>query len=443
MAAVVLVLTASFAWLNLRFLGLPANIALLIMGLAAALLLIGVELLFPGSRAYGAFAGLVRQIDFYEAVMNGMLGFLLFAGALHVDLDQLRDRAAAVGLLATLGVLISMLVVAGGFWAAARLLGLPLGFAWCLVFGALIAPTDPVAVLSTLKHVQVPASLRTDMSGEALFNDGIGVVLFTIAIHAATLEHDGFGPALVGRLLLLEAGGGALLGLTSGFVAYRAMQAIDDYGIEVLISIALVTGTYAAALRLHVSGPIAVVVAGVLMGNRGASRAMSDLTRRYVFGFWTLVDQILNATLFLLIGLEVLVVGFLSMATWLGLAAVPLVVVARLLAVAIPVGMLSRWTRFERGTVASLTWGGIRGGISIALALSIPEGPGRAPILAATYAVVLFTVLVQGLTFERVARWTAAAQGGAAGRGEAGPTSDPQPAAAGRRDGARMRRRGR
>jgi CPA1 family monovalent cation:H+ antiporter len=374
------------------------------MGLGASLLLIGVEFLFPSTPLYGTVATTIRQIDFYDAVMNGLLAFLLFAGALHVDLGRLRSRAAAVGMLATFGVLISMLIVGAGLWLAARALGMPLDFTWALVFGALIAPTDPVAVLSTLKAVNVPEALETEMSGEALLNDGVGVVLFTIALQFATGPSDEVGILSVAELLLMEAGGGAFLGLATGYVAYRAMRSIDDYAIEVMISLALVTGTYALATKLHMSGPIAVVVAGVLIGNRGPRFAMSDITQRYVFGFWTLVDDILNAILFMLIGLEVLVVHFAPTFAGLALIAIPLVLAARFISVAGPVLVLQNWQSFGRGTVPVLTWGAVRGGISVALALSLPDSPARPLILDATYAVVLFSVVVQGLSLGRVVR---------------------------------------
>jgi CPA1 family monovalent cation:H+ antiporter len=336
--------------------------------------------------------------------MNGLLAFLLFAGALHVDINRLRNRAPVIAILATVGVFISMLIVATGLWAAGLLLGLPISFAWALVFGALIAPTDPVAVLSTLKAANVPQTLETDMSGESLFNDGVGVVLFAITLQAALGSNGDFGLVHAAELLLVEAGGGAVLGLLTGYFAYRAMRAIDDYSIEVLVSLALVAGTYALASKLHLSGPIAVVVAGVLIGNRGTMDAMSEITQRYVFGFWTLVDDILNAVLFLLIGLEILLIGFEPIFIWIALITIPLVLMARLVAVALPVTVLERWQHFVRGTIPVLTWGGIRGGISVALALSLPDSPARPYILAATYAVVLFSVIIQGLTLEGVVR---------------------------------------
>jgi CPA1 family monovalent cation:H+ antiporter len=286
--------------------------------------------------------------------------------------------------MASLGLLISTIVVATGFWMASAWLGVPIPFAWALVFGALISPTDPVAVLSALKEVKVREALEMDMSGESLFNDGVGVVLFTVLVAVAAIDGHGIGFVRFGELLLVEVIGGGVLGLTTGYVAYRAMRLIDDFAIEVLITLALVTGTYALASNLHVSGPIAVVAAAVLIGNRGAAVAMSEMTRRYLFGFWTLVDEILNSVLFLLIGLEVLFLQFNLELVPLALAAIPIVLIARFCAVSIPVLALSRVTRFESGTIPVLTWGGARGGISIALALSIGNITHKPALLAAT-----------------------------------------------------------
>lgn len=407
LTAILLTLTAVFAWINHRLLGLPPAIGLLLMALATALVMALAQWAIPDLPAYHAVIQGLHQIDFEEALLHGMLAFLLFAGALHIDLGRLRSRAVAVGVLALIGTVLTMLLVATGFWAGLRLLGLPLDFAWCLVFGAVIAPTDPIAVLSTLKAVRLPKSMETDIAGESLFNDGIGVVLFAIALQAALAGGgaDGeFGLGTALRLLLIEAGGGALLGLAAGWLAYRAMRAIDDFPTEVLVSLALVTATFATADAVHISGPIAVVVAGVLIGNHGVAHAMSETTQRYVLGFWTLIDEILNAVLFLLIGLEVLVLNLSPDFALVALLAVPLSLLARYVAVAGPVTLLGRWQSFQRGTVAVLTWGGIRGGISVALALSLPEGPARATILAGTYAVVLFTIIVQGLSVAWVAR---------------------------------------
>jgi monovalent cation:H+ antiporter, CPA1 family len=402
LVAILLVLTAAFGWINHIVFRLPHTIGLLIMGLAASLVLIAVELLVPQVTLYESVENLLRRIDFQNAVLNGMLAFLLFAGALHVDLSLLRRRAWSVGLMATLGVLISTAVVGAGVWYVCSLLGLALPLAWTLVFGALISPTDPVAVLSILKSVQVDETLEADMAGESLFNDGVGVVLFTVLVAIASgSSAAGAEPLHIARLFFVEALGGAVLGLGTGYLAYRATRAIDSYAIETLISLALVTGTYALAAKLHMSGPIAVVVAGILIGNRGTHDAMSEQTQQYVFSFWSLVDEVLNSVLFLLIGLEVLVLRFEPAYALLAIASIPLVLTGRFLAVAIPVGALRSGHVFAPGTIPVLTWGGLRGGISIALALSLPEVAAKAPLLAATYAVVVFTIVVQGLTL----RW--------------------------------------
>lgn len=407
LVAVLVTATAAFSWLNRRTLHLPTNIGLLVMGLGASLALIGVDFLLPRLDLLGNVAATVAQIDFYDTVMNGMLAFLLFAGALHVDLTALRARASVIGLLASLGVVTSMVIVSTGLWLAARLAGLDLPLTWAFVFGALIAPTDPVAVMATLKSVNVSPRLKTDMTGEALFNDGIAVVIFAITVEVALGSEGALTVSHVGELLVWEAGGGALLGLATGFLAYRAFHAIDDYSIEIIISLALVTGTYSLAGHLHMSGPIAVVVAGLLIGNQGVAYAMSERTRQYVQGFWTVVDDVLNAILFLLIGLEVLVVNFDPHYFPVAAVAIPLMLIARLAAVSGPILAIQPWKEFTRGSIPVLTWGGVRGGISIALALSLPDSPSRSLLLTATYAVVLFSIIVQGLSLGWVIRKTA------------------------------------
>ena len=402
--AILLVLTATFGWVNQKVLRLPSTIGILVMGLGASLVLVAVDLLWPGQSIYESLSSLVGKVEFQNVLMDGMLAFLLFAGALHVDVGVLRRRAPVVGSMASVGVILSTVIVGLGFWFAARAVGVGVTLPWAFVFGALISPTDPVAVLSTLKAVDVPEELETDITGESLFNDGVGVVIFTLLVSIA----DGSGElsfSHVGKLFLVEAVGGGLLGLAAGYVAYRATRAIDDYPIEVLISLALVTGTYALASRLHMSGPIATVVAGLLMGNRGTRYGMSDRTEKYLYAFWTLVDETLNALLFLLIGLEVLVALELDwQIAWLALLAIPLALLARLAAVALPVLSLNAANCFARGTIPILTWGGLRGGIAIALALSVPDFEQRSVILAATYTVVVFSIVVQGLTLGRVVR---------------------------------------
>ncbi|SDE51935.1 cation:proton antiporter [Belnapia rosea] len=405
--SLLLVLTAGFAWTNHRLIGLPDTVGLLVMGLTASLVLLLIERAFPQVQLYERVGAILQQVDFQRTVLEGMLAFLLFAGALHVDLSVLRKRAWAVGSMATFGVLLSTIIVGLSFWYVASLAGTNLPLSWAFVFGALISPTDPVAVLGTLKAVSVPKSLELDMTGESLFNDGVGVVIFTIALAvAAGAGHGATGFSGAAELFAVEAIGGAFLGLVAGYIAYRAMKQIDNFSVEVLISLGLVMGTYALAARLGTSGPIAMVVAGLLIGNRGPRDALSDLTQRYLFGFWTLVDEILNAILFLLIGLEVLVLRPDALFAWLPASAILLVLLARFAAVALPVWMLSRWTVFVPGTIPVLTWGGLRGGISVALALSIPEVDEKPTILAATYFVVLFTLIVQGLSLRRLVERT-------------------------------------
>jgi CPA1 family monovalent cation:H+ antiporter len=400
LVAVLLILTATLSWVNFRLGLLPHTIGLLVMGLCASLVVIGAEAAMPGLFNYEGLATILRQVDFQQTVLEGMLAFLLFAGALHVDVVSLRSRAVTIGTMATLGVVVSTAIIGCGVWAATDLLGFAIPLPWALVFGALISPTDPVAVLATLKEVKVPEDLKIVMTGETLFNDGVGVVLFAVLVHAAL--GDGFDAFQVGKMFVVEALGGAALGAVTGYVAYRAMRAIDDYSIEVLISLALVVGTYAIASRLVVSGPLAVVVAGLLVGSRGQHDALSDQTQRYLFGFWTLIDEMLNSVLFLLIGLEVLVLRFEPASGWLMALAVPLVLVARLVAVSGPVLLLGLFRKFARGTIPVLTWGGLRGGISVALALSLPEVAEKSALLAATYAVVLFSLIVQGLSLRAV-----------------------------------------
>lgn len=407
LSAVLLTLSAVLGWINHKYLPMPHTIGLLVMSVAASLILVAVDAAVPERHLFSALTNALLQIDFTAVVMNGMLAFLLFAGSLHVDLGRMRKRAVPVAVLATFGTMVSAAIVGCGFWFVAKLLGQPLTFAWAMVFGALISPTDPVAVLATLKNVKVPADLEVEMQGESLFNDGIGIVLFTIMLLFATVgAGDQTTASAISELLLVEAGGGVLLGILTGFFAYWAMRLIDDYAVEVLISLALVTATYAIAQRLHVSGPLSVVAAGLLIGYHGPKKAMSDRTQTYLFGLWTLIDEILNSVLFLLIGLEVLVLRFDATAMAVAAFAIPLVLLARLTAVSLPA--LAAWSSELMSTknVPFLTWAGIRGGISIALALSVPDSSARPAILAATYAVVLFSIIVQGLTLGIVARKT-------------------------------------
>ncbi|RFC63436.1 sodium:proton antiporter [Fulvimarina endophytica] len=411
LAAILMVLSGTFGYLNKRYIGLPSNAGLLVLALVSSILVIAASHLVPGLAFASQIRDTVGSIDFNETLMEGMLGFLLFAGALHVDWQALKSRSLSVGLMATLGVLLSTLISGAGFYYLCQFAGIPLAFSWALVFGALISPTDPVAVLATLKTMTgVPKRLEIDMAGESLFNDGVGVVVFTILLAAATGSSGagGIDYAVAFGDFAIEALGGAAFGALTGYVAYRMMLAIDDYPVEVLISIGLVMGTYAAAHALGMSGPIAVVVAGLLIGERGVTYAMSDTTQRYLHGFWTLIDDILNAVLFMLIGLEFLVIDFDWAHVLVAIAAIPLLLFSRLASVYLPFQIVRLREHFSPGIVAVLTWGGIRGGISVALALSLPDGGERDIIVTATYAIVVFSVLVQGMSLSPLIRRVAA-----------------------------------
>ena len=410
-AALVLVLSAVFGWVNRRFIRLPHQIGLLVLGLAASLALVVTDDVLPHSTILKSFTAAVAQINFYDTMMNGMLAFLLFAGALHVDLGKLRSEALPVVLLATVGVLISTAIVGVATWAAALFVGIDLPLVWALVFGALISPTDPVAVLSILKSVKMPESMEIKITGESLFNDGVGVVVFTVLLGLAVgtgaeTGHGGGSVGLVyaGEVFLFEAVGGAVLGIVAGYISVHAMELIDDYPVEILITLALVTGLYALALHVHTSGPIAVVVAGLFMGNRGRVTAMSETTRTHLFQFWELIDDLLNSVLFVLIALEVLVIAFMPQLIVFALVAIPIVLAARYASVSGPLLLLSLRRRFAVGSVRVMVWGGLRGGISVALALSLPAGAYRGPILVATYGVVIFSIIVQGLTIAPLVR---------------------------------------
>ena len=406
-ASLLLVLSGLFGWFNHVFLKLPHTIGLLVMALIASLAVLGVEKLFPGLGINTTLGSAIGQIDFYETVMEGMLAFLLFAGALHVDFSFLRSQAWAIGLMASVGVLTSTFIVGFGIYFLSAALSMPVPLIWALVFGALISPTDPVAVLSLLKSINVPAALEAKIAGESLFNDGVGVVVFAILLTIATSTGAAdVTAAQVAELFVVEAIGGAILGAVTGWIAYRAMASMDEHMLEILLSVGVVAATYAIALRLHLSGPIAVVVTGLLIGNRGADLAMSEHTRSSMFSFWELIDEILNSVLFLLIGLEILVISLDPSFAWIAVLTIPLVLSARLIAVSVPILVLSLRQTFSSGAIPVLTWGGLRGGISVALALSLPAIPEKPLLLTCTYAVVLFSIIVQGLTVKSVVNRT-------------------------------------
>ena len=403
--AMLLGLSAVFGFINHYWIRLPHTIGLVLMALAASGFVILADLLVPQFGISSAVTNQLNEINFADTLMEGMLSLLLFAGAVHVDLEEMAQRKWAISIMATFGVIISTFLLGGMAYVIMQAAGAPIPFIWALVFGSLISPTDPVAVLGLLKTVKVPPLLKAKIAGESLFNDGVGVVVFTIMVAIAVgggAHGEEIGVLSVVKLFLGEALGGALLGIVAGYIAFWAMERIDEHNIEVLITLALVFVTYAIALRLHLSGPIAVVIAGLFIGNHGAKFAMSDNTREHVFQFWELSDEILNSVLFLLIGLEVLVVARDLSHLPIAIAAIPAALLARYIAVAIPIKLLSVRQQFEEGTIAILTWGGLRGGISVALALSLPAVPEKPVILAATYGVVVFSIVVQGLTMKRL-----------------------------------------
>lgn len=400
--ALLVTLSALFSYANHRWLNLPTTIGLMVIALCFSLVLIALGFVVPAveRRAEAIIAG----VDFNETLMHGMLGFLLFAGALHINLGDLARQKWLIAALASAGVILSTVLVGLFAWCVLRLVGIEGRFIYCLLFGALISPTDPIAVLAILKRAGAPKGLEIKIAGESLFNDGVGVVVFLGLWEIATGEY-GFDLGHLTALFFQEAVGGALFGLALGYLAFRMLKTVDNYSVEILVSLAVAAGGYALALALHLSGPIAMVVAGLLIGNHGRTLAMSPKTCEHLDTFWELVDEILNAVLFVLIGLEVIVLVFTGAYLVAGLLIIPVVLLARWISVALPIGLLRRWQTLHPQAVKILTWGGLRGGISVALALSIPavsrDGspvPERELLLAITYVVVVFSIVVQGLT---------------------------------------------
>jgi len=401
-AALLIVFAGGFGAINYLFFKLPPAIGILVVAFLASLSVIGLEAIFPFLNIAEAVTAFVAEIEFSKALMEGMLGLLLFAGALHVNVEDLRAEAWVIALMATLGVALSTVIIGFGFhWLTA----MPLLVA--LVFGALISPTDPVAVIGVLRQAELPKTLETKIAGESLFNDGVGYVVFLLlvglAFPAAGVHAD---PSISGVAVFFarEALGGALLGAVLGWLAFQVMKRIDDYPLEILLSLGLAFGGYELAVALHISGPIMAVVAGLFIGNTGVKYGMSEETRRHLNVFWTLVDEMLNAVLFLLIGVEIFAITFNWDTMTTGLAAIGLSLVGRLVAVAVPIAVLSPFRGYSKGVVPIMTWGGLKGGISVALALSLPDSEWKPTILTATYLVVLFSIIVQGLTVASLAR---------------------------------------
>lgn len=401
LASGLIVLTAFFAYINHRFVKLPPTIGVMALALAFSLGVLFLGLYFPSIET--AARHLVSQIDFNKTVLNGMLGFLLFAGALHIDLNDLSSRSTLIATLATTGVVLTTLIVGFGAWFILACLGVEARLLYCLMFGALIAPTDPIAVLAMLKNAQAPKSLEITIAGESLFNDGVGVVVFLGFLQAALTGGD-IQITQLALAFVQEGLGGAVFGLILGIGFFYLFKSVDRYQVEILLSLALVAGGYALATRLHVSAPIAMVVAGLLIGNQGRTFAMSATTREHLDTFWELIDEILNALLFVLLGLEVLAIQFTEKYLLISLYLIPVVLLARLVAVLLPISLMRLATPVDRYTARLLCWSGLRGGLSVAMALAIPELVAgekvmeRKWIITATYIVVGFSILIQGTT---------------------------------------------
>lgn len=394
--SILLTLSAVFAYLNFRFFKLPTAIGIMLISLVLSLLLLvagKVGFFDISERA----SRLIQGVDFHTALINGMLSFLLFAGALHINLNELSKQKWVILILASVGVISSTFIIGGMSWVILNALELNISFIYCLLFGALISPTDPIAVLGILKTVGVPKSLEIKISGESLFNDGVAVVVFLVLLGIATGQGEA-SVSSISILLIQEVIGGAVYGLIIGGLCFYMLRSVNNYQVEVLLTLALVMGGYALANAIHVSGPIAMVVSGLLIGNHGRVLAMSESTREHLDMFWELIDEILNAVLFLLIGLEVLILVYHTEYFLAALAIIPVVLLSRFISVSIPIQIMKRVRDFSPGVTRLMTWGGLRGGISVALALSLPKGIEREVILAVTYALVIFSILVQGLT---------------------------------------------
>ncbi|HZK80076.1 MAG TPA: sodium:proton antiporter [Humisphaera sp.] len=400
--SVLVVLAAICSYLNHRYFRLPPTIGVMATALIASLLLLAAGSAATEIRAWAA--ALMGRINFNETVLHGMLAFMLFAGALHLDLGEMAREKWTIGLLAVFGTCISTFLVGFGACGIFRLAGFHLGLMPCLLFGALISPTDPIAVLAIIRKVGAPKRLEIQMAGESLFNDGVAVVIFLTLLEVSQGEA---APGIVNVLALLvrDVGGGILLGLAAGLLTYYMLRRVDEYQVEILLTLALTMGGYALADALHFSAPITAVVAGLFIGNRGRAFAMSNRTRENVDTFWELIDGILNALLFLLIGLQVLVMPFNGRYILTGLYMVPATLLARWISVGAIILPLRRSLSCGRGDIRILTWGGLRGGISVAMALSLPASNAREPLLIATYVVVIFSIIVQGLTVGGLIRW--------------------------------------
>lgn len=399
---IIIILAAVFGYINERLIKLPGTIGIMLISLVASLAVVGLGLIFP--EFFKKTIEGISAIDFHDAVMKVMLSFLLFAAAIHVDAKKLKAERKAIITFSTISVLISTVIVGSLLYVTTSLFGLSVDFLYCLVFGALISPTDPIAVVGILKKAKMPASLETKISGESLFNDGVGVVLFITFYEIAQIGISNTSVWDIIWLFVREAGGGLLLGWLLGYLGYWALKSIDNYVVEVMITLSIVMGGYSLAEILHVSGPLSMVLAGLITGNKSMDAVVSDVSRDYLGKFWELVDELMNGILFLLIGFEMLIIPFNMTLLWLGCIAVAIVLFARFVSVSLPIMVLKNENLFERNTIPILTWSALRGGISVALALAVPKFMYGEMFVTITYIVVLFSIVVQGLTIGKFAK---------------------------------------
>ncbi len=396
----ILCITALLAYLNHRFVKLSPTIGIMVLSLAFSVVIIAGQRLMP--TAYLSVTRVISSIDFHNLLMKGMLGFLLFAGAIHIDAKNLKAERLPIIALATVGIFLSTAIIGTLLYYLVHAFSLEIGYIYCLLFAALISPTDPIAVLAILKSAGLPKSLELKIAGESLFNDGVAVVLFLTILQVAQTGVEHLSAADISLLFLQQAGGGLIYGTLLGYLSFFAVQSIDKYEVEVMITIATVMGGYLLADMIHVSGPLAMVVAGIIIGNKSRREGVSEVSRDYLEKFWELIDEMLNAALFMLIGFEMLVIHFDGAILAIGAITIVIVLFSRWISVALPVTLLRRKVVFEKNAIVILTWGGLRGGLSVALALSLPPEMYRDQFVAITYMVVIFSIIVQGLTIGKL-----------------------------------------
>jgi monovalent cation:H+ antiporter, CPA1 family len=398
----IICLAAAFSYINHRYIKWPPTIGIMVLSLAVSVLSLITTHIFPAQA--GNLTGIITSIDFHSLLMNGMLSFLLFAGSIHIDAEGLKKERLPIIALSTIGILISTFLVGSLLHLVFTALGMSIAYIYCLAFAALISPTDPIAVLAILKQAGIKKSLELKIAGESLFNDGVAVVVFLTILEVAQTGADKMTITDIALLFSREAVGGLLFGLLLGYIGHKALMSIDKYEVEVLITIATVMGGYLLADKLGISGPLAMVVAGMVIGNKGRTSGISDITRDYLYKFWELIDEMLNAILFMLIGFEMLVVKMNTTIFIIGIICIGIVLLARWVSVALPVSLMRFKISFEQNAIAILTWGGIRGGLSVALALSLPADMHRDLFVSITYIIVIFSIVVQGLTIGKLYR---------------------------------------